>query len=50
MMDLDSITFEFEVLTESIDLDDILDKISKHGIKYITSNEKDYLDKISKEI
>ena len=50
MMDLDSINFEFEVLTESIDLDDILDKISKHGIKYITPNEKDYLDKMSKEM
>ncbi len=50
MMDLDPINFEFEVLTESIDLDDILDKISKHGIKYITQNEKDYLDKMSKEM
>lgn len=50
MMDLQPIEFEFEVLDESIHLDDILDKISRHGIKYITLNEKEYLDKVSKEI
>jgi hypothetical protein len=50
MMNMDSISFEFEILSESLDLDDILDKISNYGIKYLTSNEKEFLDKTSKEI
>lgn len=50
MMSMDSFDFEFEYITESLDLDDILDKISEHGIEWLTPNEKEYLDKVSKEI
>ena len=50
MMNMDSISFEFEILSESLDLDDILDKISNYGIKHLTSNEKEFLDKKSQEI
>ena len=40
--------YEFEILTESLNLEDILTKISEHGIKYLTDSEKKYLDDISK--
>ena len=30
--------------TETLDLDDILDKIKKQGIKSLTKEEKNYLD------
>jgi hypothetical protein len=50
MMNMDPFDFKFEIISESLDLDDILDKISEHGIKWLTPNEKKYLDKVSKEI
>lgn len=35
--------------TESLDLDDILDKISKYGMNSLTKNEKDFLENLSKQ-
>jgi hypothetical protein len=35
---------------EYFDLDDILDKIAKHGLESLTEGEKDFLDKKSKEM
>lgn len=39
-----------EQVDEEFDMDEILDKISKHGIESLTRNEKDFLDKKSKDV
>ena len=41
---------EDKIEEEYFDLDDILDKIAKHGLESLTEGEKDFLDKKSKEM
>jgi hypothetical protein len=42
MMNMDS--YEFNILEESLVVDDILDKILEYGIDSISTGEKDFLD------
>lgn len=44
----DEILFD-EVIEEEFDVDEILDKISEHGIESLTENEKSFLENLSDE-
>ena len=44
------VSIEDKIEEEYFDLDDILDKIAKHGLESLTEGEKDFLDKKSKEM
>jgi len=43
-MQQQNVNQEQEIIKKELSLDDILDKISKHGMESLTPEEKNYLD------
>lgn len=46
---IDDIEYKIEIPEEKLDMDEILDKISEHGVKSLTAKELKFLAKMSKE-